>query len=177
MEMTITKLEELEATKRGLDARIARAVALASTGESNGTELPELTQRLAKVNEEIQAERAEQQRAARRAKTRERGLAESDFPVALAECEKQRTALLEHVRAACLAWGEHRTLLARLYALGGKLSHETLGPLPEFQNQARRLELGDALQQSVADLHADWGGGWQLTFPIAPKYFKPQNER
>ena len=31
METTITKLEELEATKRELDARITRAVALASS--------------------------------------------------------------------------------------------------------------------------------------------------
>lgn len=141
------------------------------------TILQELTQRLAKVNQEIEQAKAERDRAEQEKQRREREQAERDFPQALAECKARRAALLEHVRGACIAWGSYRTLLGRLYGLSNRLSHGMLGPLPQFENEARRLELGDALQQSVADLQPDMGAGWQLSFPVAPKYFKSQNER
>ena len=177
METTITKLEELEATKRELDARITRAVALASSGESNGTELPQLTQRLATVNEQIEQAKAEQDRVEREQAANLQAKAREDFPLALAECEKQRTAFLEHRRAACIALGKYFPALNRAFDLCGKLSHPDLGPFPADLNACRALELGDAPERSLADLRCDMAEHWQTTFAVTPRYETQNSKR
>lgn len=172
-EMAVETVEELERQYATLKQRIAALV----EHDADPDEVASLLREKSELSSRIEAAKAQELRAEQQRERRGREKAESDFPQVLAECKAQRAALLEHVRGACIAWGSHRTLLSRLYELSNKLAHPDAGPLLHFQNEAHRLELGDALQQSVADLKPDMGAGWQLSFPVAPKYFKFQNER
>lgn len=172
-QMAVETVEDLERQHTALKQRIAAMV----DADTDPNVVTSSLRDKAELSSRIEAAKAEELRAEQQLERREREKAESDFPQVLAECKAQRAALLEHVRGACIAWGSYRTLLSRLYDLSNKIAHPDAGPLLHFQNEARRLELGDALQQSVADLRPDMDSGWQLSFPVAPKYSKFQNER
>lgn len=173
MQVHVTEVEELETQRSALAQRITALV----NADGNADEIAGFVREKSSLSARIAEAKAEQDRAEREQTANLQAQAREEFPQVLAECKAQRAALLEHVRGACLSWGSYRTLLDRLYGLTNRLSHPDVGPLPQFLNEARALELGDALQKSVCDLKSDMGGGWQLSFPVAPKYSKFQNER
>jgi hypothetical protein len=165
-------VEELEAQRSTLTQKINKLVDTEGDADEVASLLREKTA-LGNRIAEAKAERVEQERERKRL---EREQAERDMPGALAECRAERTAFLEHRRKACIALGNYLKALARAYEVSNQLSHETLGPLPQYQNSVLALELQNAPQESIADLAPDMGAGWKLTFTVAPMY-ETQNSR
>ena len=106
-----------------------------------------------------------------RLRTRQaRAEAEAEFPEALKRCEELRNAFLMHRRESCIALGKYFPALAHCYGLSNKLAHPMLGPMLQYLNPCRALELGDAPQQSLADLKPDMDQHWKTVYEIRPMY-------
>ena len=158
----MTKLQELEAQHTALAQRIAALV----DAEGHADEVARLLREKSALSERIAEAKAEQDRAEREQTANLQAKAREEFPLALAECEKQRTAFLEHRRAACIALGKYFPALNRAFGLCNQLSHPDLGPFPADLNACRALELRDAPERSLADLQRDMAAHWQTTFAV-----------
>jgi hypothetical protein len=166
MQVQLAEVSELESQHVALAQRITALV----DAEGNANEVARLVREKAALSARIAEAKTERDRAEREQAANLQAQAREDFPLALAECEEQRTAFLEHRRAACIALGRYFPALNRAFGLCNKLAHPDVGPFPADLNACRALELGDDPERSLSDLEPDMGANWKTSFPVTPRY-------
>jgi hypothetical protein len=167
-EQELTALEESAAVLRG---RITRAVEQASSGQSDGTMIPELTRELATVKDRIAVTKAQETQTERERQQQEQAQAREDLDKLILEIGEHRAEFLEAYRNANLELG----LYFRALEKAGPLVREcstAFGPLPSDVGALRDLALGTAPAEAIADLRDDAGQQWKTVFEVRPRYKK-----
>jgi hypothetical protein len=168
-----TQLDSARAKVKRLTAEHAdskRTLRMAVDDDSGSYDFQALKSCVTRLARELDTASDEVIELERECERKTRADAEQAFPAAIAECAALRTAFLEHRREACIALGKYFPALAHCYGLSNKLAHPMLGPMLQFLNPCRALELGDAPQQSLADLKPDMDQHWKTVYEIRPMY-------
>jgi hypothetical protein len=168
-----TQLDLARAKVKRLTAEHAdakRTLRLAVEDDSGSYDFQALKSCVMRIVRELDEASDEVLQLERESEQEKRRQAEAEFPDAVKECAALREAFLTHRREACIALGKYFPALARCYGLSNKLAHEMLGPLPQFLNPCRALELGNDPQQSLADLKPDMDQHYRTVFEVRPMY-------
>jgi hypothetical protein len=173
MTQVVETVESLERERSALAQRITALV----EQDAKPDEVARLVREKTALSNRITDAKAARDEQERQRQRQEREQAEAEWPKALAYCSEQRAAFLEHRRAACIALGNYLKALARAYDVVNRLAHETLGPLPQYLNACRALELGDSPERSLADLEPAMGADWKTTFAVTPRYETHNSKR
>jgi hypothetical protein len=166
MDLARAKVKRLTAEHAGAK----RTLAIAVDDDSGNYDFQALKSCVTRLARELDTASDEVIELERECERKTRADAEQAFPAAIAECTALRTAFLEHRREACIALGKYFPALAECYGLSNKLAHPMLGPMLQYLNPCRALELGDAPQQSLADLKPDMDQHWRTVFEVRPMY-------
>jgi chromosome segregation ATPase len=147
-----------------------RTLRLAAEDDSGSYDFQALKSCVTRLAHELDAASDEVLRLERESEQEKRRQAEAEFPDAVKECSELREAFLTHRREACIALGKYFPALARCYGLSNRLAHEMLGPLPQFLNPCKELELGNSPRESLSDLRPDMDQHWQTVYEVRPLY-------